>query len=212
MIVNFFLITIIPEVIFCLYLLPPSSIRSLKYKRFKISLHANSFLYRFYYVSIDLVVRVLVPYFLAEELISSYLYDVNLVSLPVAGYSLCGALIHAFILKRQQLPDFKYLLLLLLSLTLSCYLFYLFMISVNLSIHTYIILAFTAALKTQDQVLMSYCVSRRYFENMRITFKFGFLLILASVSLVIIYPVYHLDIILIAMTIVSSMLMVKVKK
>ncbi len=153
--------------------------------KFKL-LKADSFIYRFFYVGIDTLVRVVFPYFLTTIEAANYLYIVNMLLLPVAGYSLVGGIIHSYILRRKVFPELKVILSFSTILSVFLFIFY-FAINLNENILVVLFLAITASLKFSDQILMSSNVSLGKFSRLK---KINFLsAIFAAVLLLVIVQV-----------------------
>jgi len=150
--------------------------------KFKL-LKSDSFIYRFFYVVVDTLIRVVFPYFLTTIEAANYLYIVNMILLPVAGYSLVGGIVHSHILRQKIFPEFKMILSFSILLSLVLFVFY---STINLSENILVVLflSIIASLKFSDQILMSSNVSLGKFRRLK---KINCLsAIFAAVSLLVI--------------------------
>ncbi|UKA06991.1 hypothetical protein [Photobacterium damselae] len=205
-----YLALFIPEVVFSLIILKPKSLYSFGFKRVKFRLLSNEFLYRVFYVLMDLTCRVLVPLLLTKQQSAGYLYLVNLMSFPIAGYSLCGALIHSHILKNKKLPNLMVLGCITLFLSFVCLLFFTVINSSHYGGLLLLLLSIAAALKTQDQLLISFYVSQKKFSTLKNIFLFGLSMMFFGLSLVYLNTNVAAEVILSIMILSSSILYVSV--
>lgn len=205
-----YLVLFIPEIVFSLIILRPKSLYSFGFKRVKLRLFSNEFLYRLFYVLMDLICRVLVPLLLTKQKSADYLYLVNLMSFPVAGYSLCGALIHSHILKNKKLPNLMISGYFTLFLSFVCFSFFTTINSSQYGGLLLVLLSIAAALKTQDQLLISFYVSQKNFSTLKNIFIFGLSMMFFGLLLVYFNTNIAAEVVLFIMIASSSILYISV--
>ncbi|EHH0708301.1 hypothetical protein ACNPDB_002108 [Vibrio vulnificus] len=203
---SLYLLSFVPEILCAVAFFRPNSGKDFYIRKIKFRFFSDSFQYRFFYVAMDLMCRVLIPFFLAESQSANYLYVVNLISFPVAGYSLCGALIHAHILKNKRIPNLIHILVLTALLSVLCFLFFVTINSNDNGLLILVLLAMAASLKTQDQILISFYVSQGYFLILKRLFFIGFMFVSCSALFVYFYNKIALEITLTSM-IFSSLIL-----
>lgn len=170
----FFLCSFIPEVVYIIKSRIKGVNQNWKFS-FKLNLlRADSFLYRFFYIASDFLVRVIFPFYLSIAEAANYLYIVNMILLPVAGYSLVGGIVHSYILRTQKLPEFRLIISLIAILYLFICLVY-NLINLHEDIYFLMLLSFSAMLKCTDQVLISLNVSLGNFHKLKKVFLSGFI-------------------------------------
>jgi len=166
---------------------------------------SNSFLYRFFYIINDVLFRIVFPSLMLSKDAEQYLYLVNMLLLPVAGYSLVGALVHAHILRGKIRPSLKILSILCFASVSSLFVVYT-IVGVNLEPPLLILFSLVASLKFIDQVLISYQVSVGNFKLLKLVFLTGFILSMLFLSISFLVDVKPLVFVLVSMVLGSSLL------
>lgn len=167
-------------------------------------LKSNSFLYRFFYICTDVLFRVVFPYFMLEKNAQEYLFLVNMLLIPVAGFSLVGALVHGYILKNKIIHN-GFLILVGFISTPLLFLFY-SMAGVSLDPLVLGFFSFVAFLKFSDQIQMSYQVALGRFLIMRNIFLIGFIVSICMVLTSIFLNEEPLVLVLISLSLISILL------
>jgi len=126
----------------------------------------NHFQYRLFYLSGDFIFRFLTPFFIPVDSKAQYVFYINMLVLPVAAFSVFGALVHAYLIRKSKFFDIRYVYASVALCMPFAYVVY-SILGIELDFIFLLAFVYSACCKLVQQVCLSYWVSDGMYSKLR---------------------------------------------